>query len=70
MIDVMRRPTDAVYEPQCLPRRRRKIMALTLLKARAGIGVLTFAAGVASFVLATPAKAINIKFLATKGRAG
>jgi hypothetical protein len=35
-------------------------------KARAGIGALTFAAAVAPFVLATPAKAINIKFIATK----
>ena len=41
-------------------------MAFISLKVRAGIAALTFAAAVAPFVLATPAKAINIKFIATK----
>jgi hypothetical protein len=37
-------------------------LALISLKARAGIAVLTFAAAVAPFVLATPVKAITIRF--------
>jgi hypothetical protein len=41
-------------------------MVLIPLKGTAGIGALTFAGG-APFVLATPAKAINIKFLVQKG---
>src|SRR5215831_15018699 len=41
-------------------RRRRKIMALIPLKARAGIAALTFAAAMAPFVLATPAIAVTI----------
>jgi hypothetical protein len=44
-------------------RRRRKVMALIPSKARAGIAALTCAAAVAPFVLATPAKGIEIKFL-------
>jgi hypothetical protein len=38
-------------------------MALISLKARTGIAVLTFAATLAPFVLATPVKAITIQFL-------
>ncbi len=38
-------------------------MALIPLKGRAGIAALTFAAAVVPFVLATPAKEINIGFL-------
>jgi hypothetical protein len=38
-------------------------MALNPLKARPGIGALTFAAAAAPFVLATPAKAIAINFV-------
>jgi hypothetical protein len=44
-------------------KRRRKIMALISSKARAGIAALTFAAVVAPFVLATPAKALKIQIL-------
>jgi hypothetical protein len=40
-------------------KRRRKIMALIPLKARAGIAALTFAVAVAQFVSAIPAKAAN-----------
>jgi hypothetical protein len=47
VIDVMIRQSDDGYEPQCHPRRRRKIMALISLKVRAGIAALTFAAAVA-----------------------
>jgi hypothetical protein len=43
-------------------KRRRKIMALIPSKARTGIAALTFAAAMAPFVLATPAKAIAIGF--------
>jgi hypothetical protein len=51
-------------------RPRRKIMALIPSKARAGIAALIFAAAVAPFVLAIPAKAVDIaltEFL-TEGR--
>jgi hypothetical protein len=43
-------------------KRRRKIMALISLKARAGIAALTFAAALAPFVSATPAKATLVSF--------
>jgi hypothetical protein len=44
-------------------KRGRKIIALIPLKARAGIAASTFAAAVALFVWAAPAKAINVSFL-------
>jgi hypothetical protein len=64
------RRTDAGCELPYLPQATEEDHGAHPFKARAGIGALTFAAAVAPFVLATPAKAINIKFIAKKRRLG